>query len=88
MKTVYKFPFEYADFVMIEMPEGAEILCVDIQTGPVLWALVDPAAPLRTRSFRFAGTGHPVEDNVRYIDSCIEEQGGMEFVWHLFEIGE
>ena len=55
MKTIWKFPFAVSDklVIAIEMPKGAKILHVEVQSDwlapglrgqPCLWALVDPLA--------------------------------------------
>jgi hypothetical protein len=45
MKTVYKYILE--PDTVIDMPEGAVVLCVHAQDNGIhLWALVDNAAPL------------------------------------------
>ena len=75
------------DFVTLEMPIDAEPLCVQVQAGqPCLWARVHPKADTELRSFRWAGTGHHMDDeNVgRYVGSWQEAGGAL--VWHLFEI--
>ena len=42
MKTIWKYPLRIRDWVRLEMPRGAEILCVQVQgLTPCLWALVD-----------------------------------------------
>jgi hypothetical protein len=94
VKQVWKFPLEVADFVEVKMPRGARLLHIDVQDGPImLWALVDPEAEMVTRSFRLAGTGHPIEpmwEDVPYVGSVQQPWGdtGVTFVWHVFDGGE
>ena len=85
-RTIWKFPLAVGDVSQIAMPEGAEILSVQTQQEqPCLWALVDPGATLEARSFRLAGTGHPIfEDNIRFIGTF--QLSGGSFVGHLFEL--
>ena len=87
MKKVFKYEVPIKDDVVIEMPEGAEVLLFAAQRGiPCVWARVDPEAPLVERRFRFAGTGHPLEANVgNHIGSFLMAQD--QLVWHLFEVG-
>jgi hypothetical protein len=82
--TVWKFPFEVADQVVLRMPEGAEVLDVQAQDGvPTLWAVVDVDAPLVERRFELRGTGHPLGDIGPYVGTFQLLGGG--FVGHLFE---
>jgi hypothetical protein len=87
VKAVWKFPVTVDDFVEIEMPEGAKLLHFGLQDEvPMLWALVDPDAPMAPRRFRFAGTGHIIDGSLSldYVGTIIAHMG--RFVWHLFEI--
>lgn len=82
---VWKFPLAAVDIAEVEMPEGAEVLCVQVQAGdPMLWALVAPEAPTVTRRFRVAGTGHLVGDVGRYIGTFQLFGGG--FIGHVWEM--
>lgn len=87
MKTVYKYPFDVDDEIVIRLPIGAEILKLDVQRGqPCLWALVAPTAETEQRNFRLAGTGHPLPDwnrTWRFIDSFQMLDGDL--VYHLWE---
>ena len=69
------------------MPQGAEILCLQIQNDNVcLWAKCDVEAPKETRLIVIIGTGHPVDDHrdeYAYIGTV---QAGP-FVWHVFDAG-
>lgn len=84
MRTVYKYSLEVQDNVAVEMKRGADTLHFAMQGGsPTIWALVNPDAPLETRVFRLAGTGHPLElpETLDYIGTTFDGP----FVWHLFE---
>lgn len=79
---VFKYPFDVNDDVIIEMPEKAQVLKVDVQQGvPTLWALVDPEASVIPHHFYMRGTGHPVPDDVEHVGSFCHGP----FVWHLFQ---
>lgn len=87
-KTIWKFPLEIAGAQGIEMPKGAEILCVQFQkTILCLWAIVDPSAENEIRGFEICGTGRAPQhdfDRLSYVSTFQTMDG--EFVWHLFEI--
>lgn len=86
MKTVWKFSIPVADVVEIEMPQGAEILHVNEQHHcPTIWALVDPSQPMEKRQFRFAGTGHPIQEEHigKFIGTFFQFDGSL--VFHIFE---
>ena len=86
MKKVLKYPIPTYDHFGIELTVGAEILTVQEQLGDAfMWALVDLDAKLEMRRFRFAGTGHTIEENnLKYIGTFQLQNGA--FVGHLFEI--
>ena len=86
--TIWKFPLEVTDEQVVEMPAGAQRLCVQTQGERLcLWALVDPDAPLMSRRFAVRGTGHSIEgDSGTYIGSAQQMRGAL--VWHVFEMGE
>lgn len=81
MYTIYKYPFEVTDEVILAMPTGAKVLHVDLQgRTPCLWALVDVGRPVIHWVFRIYGTGHPIDTPGEHIASW---QAGA-FVWHMF----
>jgi hypothetical protein len=87
MRTVYKYPIEIKGVQELDMPVGASVLTVQIQRGrPCIWAIVDPEqAEINPRSFRLAGTGHPIDgdDVLCYIGTFQLSEGDL--VFHLFE---
>jgi hypothetical protein len=86
-KTVWKFDVPMGDMVTIQMPVGAEILCMNDRRGtPYLWAAVDCAALKETRRFQWAVTGHalrapPRGQGLEYVGSIATDVG----TFHLFE---
>ncbi len=89
MKSIYKYPVLVTGAGKFSrlMPEGAQILTVQVQhTEPCIWALVDVDAVCTTRrQFVWIGTGHKSEhENAQYIGT-IQELGGS-LIWHLFEL--
>jgi len=86
MKTVYKYEIPINDHFDLFLPTGARILKADVQRGVVcLWALVDPSLADQRRSFRFAGTGHPMEEeSLQHISTF--KMDGDNLIFHIFEI--
>ena len=87
IKTIFKFPIDAIDLFYVDMPEGAEILSVQVQhETPCFWALVDATAPTTTRTFVIHGTGHAVTnpEEKKFIGT-FQLKGGL-YVFHLFEV--
>ncbi|NIN00507.1 MAG: hypothetical protein GTO24_21215 [candidate division Zixibacteria bacterium] len=85
-RVIWKFAVPMAESFLIQMPEGAEMLCVQMQRDePQLWALVDPDAPKAPRNFTIMGTGKKYTKqstkNLKYVGTF---QSGT-YVWHLFD---
>ena len=83
-QRVYKYAFSIGDWFTLNMPEGAEPLCIQVQSGtPCLWARVTVGNPPVLHHFRMAGTGHDLGSNVgRHIGSF--QMAGGELVFHVF----
>ena len=83
MKAIYKYPLNLSNNP-IAMIKGAEILTVNLQNDTAtLWALIDPYEGLEeSRLIVIRGTGHPIEDNAKYIATYVDGP----FVWHIFEL--
>ena len=90
MKRIYKYKIPVEDYVEIDLPEGAKVLSFQCQReAPVIWALVDPGAPPQKRRFRFAGTGHSINEateNLSFIGTAQMASGAL--ICHLFEMLE
>ena len=85
MKTIFKYPLTLSE-QGIEMPEGAQILTVQVQNNtPYLWALVSPSSPTELKRITVLGTGHSIiEDKfLAYIGTFQLDCG--ELVFHVFE---
>lgn len=69
-KVIYKYPLEVTDRQAIEMPKGAKILSVQVQSRvPCLWALVDANTNESEKVIiRTVGTGHAVYDGGRKLE--------------------
>ena len=84
VQRIYKYPLYVGDWICLNMPEGAEPLCVQMQHGiPCLWARVTVGNPPTVHHFRIAGTGHDLGGNVgKHIGSFQMEGGAL--VFHVF----
>lgn len=91
MKRVYKYEGTMGDWVQFELPEGAEILHINIQKDSVdapvcLWALIDiDIKTVTPRVVRIAGTGHNIVDaDLKYINTFTVMNNRLWF--HAFEV--
>lgn len=95
--TIWKFPIFPPEGegteIEVEMPEGAEVLWVDIQESPNgkdlpwVWATVDPTAPLVARKFHVVATGAPFKRRRKRKVGMVSLKKGypMLLVYHVFE---
>ena len=68
----------------IQMPAGANILTVQTQNDkPMIWAIVDPQAPMETKKFTVLGTGWFVPPSTGVYIGTFQLQGGA-LVFHVF----
>lgn len=87
-KTIWKFPLRIGE-QKLEMPAGAEILCLATQRDVCcLWAIVEvPARPAEIRKICVYGTGHDLPDVPgTYIGTFMIESG--TYVFHVFEASQ
>jgi hypothetical protein len=86
MKRIFKYKLETTDLQSIDMPQGAEILCLQVQNGePCIWALVNDAATVTKRHFEIYGTGHNIPNANRKYIGTYQLRGGA-LVYHCFEL--
>ena len=84
MKTIWKYALDLDRGLAFDMPKDAEILDVQLQdTNPVMWAVVDPDAPLERRQFAIVGTGGPITFDA--YEHVATYQDGPD-VWHILEV--
>lgn len=93
-RVVYKAVARVEDFVVLELPKGAEIVHIGDQhgTGAALtfWFICDPAVaaevgPVEEHRFIVLGTGHGYDpENVGAHRATVVTAGGA-LVWHVFE---
>ena len=88
MLKVLKYEIEIGDYFEIVMPNGAQILKVECQHNiPCLWVLADLEHLSIKRTFRFAGTGHPIDhlkDDLQFISTFQMDNGNL--IFHIFEV--
>ncbi len=83
-QVIWKFELPVEDNIVVRMPDGAQIISVDVQREiPCLWAIVDPAAALVDRNFVLRGTGHELGIVGGHVGSFLLYSGAI--VFHLFE---
>jgi hypothetical protein len=82
--VIYKYELALTEKQVIQMPDCAEILSVQIQNGGIfLWALVNPNYKNKDVLIAIYGTGNPIyRTNETYISTC--QLNG--FVWHIFRL--
>lgn len=86
---IWKFPLRPEEPLVIDMPQGAEVLHVAVQgTQACIWALVDPEAQVVGRQFRVVGTGRfvPAIAPGKYVGTFMLLEGLL--VLHVFDEGE
>lgn len=83
MKAIWKKPVIRTELQVINVPKGAEPLCVQMQgDSPHIWFKCDPTQPGDVMAIRMVGTGHPFNDEgLKYIGTV---QDRMGLVWHYF----
>lgn len=87
MQRIFKYELDVTDRQAIQMPTGAQILCVQIQGNvPCLWAKVnDEMAPV-PREISIYGTGHALRSYPGdYIGTFQMAQGAL--VFHAYDRG-
>lgn len=69
---------------LVALPLGARILAVQYQGAELmLWAQVDPSAPVVNRAFRFFWTGRDIDaDGFEHVATVQDPLAGL--VWHVF----
>ena len=86
LMKIFKYPLEVTDTQIIEMPQDATILCVQVQhTVPCIWAAVDENAKRFSRTIYTVGTGHSMNKiplDAQYVGTYQIENGMLVFhVW-------
>lgn len=87
-KTIHRYQLNCSGLrEEVKMPEGAELLTVDVRDGDVhLWAQVDTRNPEKTRLVTCYGTGQPTPNNPgKYIGTTQLFSGKL--VLHWYDLG-
>jgi hypothetical protein len=83
--TIYKYPFNIGDTVILRLPAGAEVIKWDVQNGvPYVWAKVNPDNPWQDQRFQLRGTGHPLGEVGKHLATFFHGP----FVWHVFALAK
>lgn len=65
MKTIYKYVIPFMEVAKITLPIGAQIIRIDGVEGQLyMWAVVDPLAPIESRTFHLFKTGADMPDDI------------------------
>lgn len=85
MQTIWKYPFQNTFIQTIDMPIGAEVLCIDRQHGNMcIWVKLIPHDKPVPRTFITYGTGHEMMPIKQKYIGTFQVQGGT-FIFHVFE---
>lgn len=83
---IWKWELAVTDRQGVYMPEGAEILDIQMQDGACcIWALCDPRAPIETRHIAIYGTGNFMPADPGEYIATFQIAGGL-MVFHAFEL--
>jgi hypothetical protein len=93
MKAIWKYELAVHDSQIIEMPSGANILCVQTQRGvPCLWVEVRTKREIKEkRKIETFGTGHKMfTDDMAFVRKYIgtyqlEGDSRDSLVFHVYE---
>lgn len=89
MKKIFKYTIPVGDSIVVEMPEGSEIISVKEQDNEIkAWAIVEdsPDVDMESRKFRVFGTGHELPDDTSellFLGTVLLFDGKL--VFHVFE---
>ena len=85
MKEVWKFKLPYpCNYFELDAPKGTQWLHVSEQYDlPMIWGLVTRDAEVGKYAFRWAGTGHTIDDEILKHIGTYQSVGG-NLIWHLF----
>ena len=88
MKKIFKYRLPFMETATVDMPYGAQIIRVDGLDGALwIWAIVDPNAPIETRTFYLFKTGAEMPEDIgTYMyHGCGAIFIQMELMMYVFE---
>ena len=81
--VIWKTVLKGTDVQIVEIPQGAEILCAREQNGNIcMWYRCDPAAAKIEHKVAIVGTGSWAPEDGRYIGTAFLHNGSL--VFHVF----
>jgi hypothetical protein len=86
-EKIFKYTLWPTEEQIIAMPGGAYLLHAAFQDDDLmLWAKVNPDAPIVGHTVYIYGTGHEIDTSKgqRYVATAFQDY----FVWHVFDGGE
>ena len=86
MITVFKYDLPLEEAFTLDLPEGAELLTVQVQLGsPKMWFRVDTSRQVRPQIFGICGTGQELHSRLAQapFKGTFQLSGGA-YVFHLF----
>ena len=85
-KTIWKFPLVITGLQTVMLPGRVQLLGIYLQRNtPMLYAIVEPDAPLRGLNIRCHGTGQTFDDHGSYphhLGTVVMNDGDL--VFHFF----
>lgn len=87
MRTVWKAKLEFAEKLTMKVPQGANVLCVQVHHGvPCMWLEVDDTLPKEKRTFLLVASGDKMPQGaiLAYKGTFQKDEGNL--VYHVFEL--
>jgi hypothetical protein len=82
MLTIYKYPLEVVFYQAFLVPEGATLLCIQLQRNiPCIWAKIDTENAKEILEVFTYGTGHIIDTHEKWYLGTYQIE---DFVWHVF----
>lgn len=86
--TIWKQAIEITHQQLVQLPAGAQIMHVDMQSGiPCIWFMVNTlgmSSFREGRHIRCYGTGHDIIEDPKQLTHLSTVMDGS-YVWHFFE---
>ena len=79
---IYNYPVK--DEMTLNLRAGARVISIMTKENqPYIWVEIPDEGEIEERKFQIFGTGWPINDEVSYVGSYVEDD---YFVWHLYEV--